>query len=242
MSGLNGNSRTSTNCADTVKHDSKRRKLCFSEKSTLRFIESTDQIYADKGAFVSDAHNMHMLLSVEDRKNKELSKDNDHLVCHLDSSSSHTKEANIEAVVKTKEEDGPSLATQVIQNLILSLAKNRSITTDQIMNLLESVSSRRLAAAPHRIEPTSSTEAEKSLGTAAEKSSSAEAEKQSSNQMLCSEVIYRLQLIGARIEARGKASLLPCTSKIGREFLPAIHFLISTTAQSASRSTPIAVM
>jgi hypothetical protein len=51
---------------------------------------------------------------------------------------------------------------------------------------------------------------------------------------LCGAVHSRLRALGDRIEERGKASMLPCTSRLGPAFLRPLRFLESSVALCAA--------
>ncbi len=119
--------------------------------------------------------------------------------------------------VPTKTQDGPSADTLVTQRIIHLLVKQREINRSQITELL-----REAAARPA---PPSADDSEHNPGPiAAARSTEIDA-------ALCRAVLFRLCALGDRVEERGKASLLPCTSNLGPAFLRPLRFLASSVAR-----------
>jgi hypothetical protein len=202
----------------------KTRRIFFSENSFVRFIESSDSLQSEVGHYKEETQHNETERTTTIIPEAASSPEGSRLEA---TESLNHNDAAFEAVVKTKTEDGPSAATIATQRLIRFLIKNRSITVKQVAHLLNQIATenRELSGPKTDIlsEYRSSTDA-----------SEIQQMGDSSNRQyeLTMEVIRHLQSIGDRIETRGKASLLPCTSNLGKPFLPAIRFLIASASQN----------
>ncbi len=121
----------------------------------------------------------------------------------------------------TKTQDGPSFATLVTNALIRSLIKNRSTTSTQVADFL-----RAAAAAAIRIPPTPPPADACPIALACPNPEPALAR-------LCLAVQDSLRALSHRIEARGKTSILPCTTNLHRSFLPGLRFLMMAAYATA---------
>ena len=116
-----------------------------------------------------------------------------------------TDAQNVDTKVPTKGQDGPSPATIATQRLFRVLIQAKKINRQQVKELLqgESVFGQQLI------------DQQTNLNESSQHSVSGE------------QVLERLRSLSDRIETRGTASLLPCTTRLGRQFLPAIRFLMT---------------
>ena len=129
---------------------------------------------------------------------------------------------------KTKTRDGPSTATLATNALICTLIRNRSTTKTQVADLL-----REAAAAIRSPPPSPPADPHTPTDADACPFSLACPHTAPSLAPLCLAVHARLRALGDRIEARGRASILPCTTKLPRSFLPGLRFLMVAVAACA---------
>ena len=118
----------------------------------------------------------------------------------------------------TKTMDGPAPAVLATQKLFLILRDARKITWQQVTALLRSEAGRAPALTNALAKPgtahAAQHECEQAPAAAAPGGPVPE------------QVLAHLQAMAARIDAKGKASLLQCTTNLGRAYLPAIRFLM----------------
>jgi hypothetical protein len=195
---------------------SKTRRVQFSDVSSVRFIEGSNRNGCDlEGEVEEDQHN-------------SLDASNQLLPCPS------INDSTLDMQIVTKEQDGASAATIATQKLIRLLIKQKSISTKQVIELLGGApvaydtvygqaSDSKLCAAPDP-QPVQ-TEVGPVLARP--------------DPSLCLQVIERLRALGERIEKYGKAAMLPCTTNLGPNFLPAIRFLASSVAVSIPRAALI---
>ena len=140
-----------------------------------------------------------------------------------------------EIMVPTKVTDGPPPATLATQKLLLALMNERKINRNQVLDLLNETSLHARGGADivaHPREPLDDLPEHPIVEQPPTPAPSCAA--------LPAEVLARLHSLAERIDARGRASLLPCTTRVGRAFLPAIRFLASCIPAAGAPETKTA--
>jgi hypothetical protein len=122
----------------------------------------------------------------------------------------------------TKTQDGPSHATLVTNNLIRTLAKKKSMSRIQVADILRKASNHAL--------PMSSCDVKVDDRPCAD--------TPSPHAHLCMAVHDKLRALSERIEARGKASILPCCTNLNRSYLRALQFLTVSSTACISQEEP----
>ena len=125
----------------------------------------------------------------------------------------HDSTKEIDTKVATKNRDGPSIATLTTQRLFRILKETKKLNRVQVDDLLREATK-------------TSPDSAHSSSANGDHIDSDETSVQNECKTVNEQVLERLRSLDSRIEMRGKASLLPCTSNLGRPFLPAIRFLI----------------
>ena len=125
----------------------------------------------------------------------------------------HDSTKEIDTTVATKNRDGPSIATLTTQRLFRILKETKKLNRVQVDDLLREATK-------------TSPDSAHSSSANGDHIDSDETSVQNECKAVSEQVLERLRSLDSRIEMRGKASLLPCTSNLGRPFLPAIRFLI----------------
>ena len=186
----------------------KRKRIRFSEESNIRFFEENETFESEDDCYKHQD-------AIQNSKPSE----SDQVPVVIFEPCQKFNVEIFDNSIKTKTDDGPAPGTLATQSLIRFLLKQKSISTSQVLDILKtSVPDIR----------TQSKCMEEFLGVGGDD------QRKSMEETLCLDVIHRLQTLCTRIESRGKASILPCTTSFGQPFLPAIRFLIS----SASRRLP----
>jgi hypothetical protein len=132
-----------------------------------------------------------------------------------------------EITTATKTADGPSPATLVTQKLFFVVKKDKRINRQQVIELLNSAGD--LSSESHDSPSAAKTKPDASFIS----SPSRQADT------LSDEVLSRLESLAARIDAKGTASLLPCSTNLGRQYLPIIRFLVSCIPDGASTDAAV---
>ncbi len=117
-----------------------------------------------------------------------------------------------DARTTTKTQDGPSHATLATNTLIRTLATKKSMARTQVADILQEA-----AAASHNASTSP-------YDSKADDRPNAVSPPPHAH--LCMAVHDRLRALSERIEARGKASILPCCTRLNRSYLRALRFLI----------------
>jgi hypothetical protein len=135
----------------------------------------------------------------------------------------HVADEACETTVATKTEDGPAPALLANHKLFRILKETGKINRQQVADLLSSEAIRAHNG-----------------GDATDMPNIIHGDKHACEQAaanaaapLPAQVLSRLEALAARIDARGRAPLLPCTTQLGRAYLPAIRFLVSCVAPAA---------
>jgi hypothetical protein len=140
-----------------------------------------------------------------------------------------------DTIVTTKLEDGPAPAVLATQKLFRILKDARKINRQQVADLLSSEARR-----PHNSGGNSKDEPISAHG--AMRASCEQTEAAAAAAPLPAQVRTRLEAIAARIAAKGRAPLLPCTTQLGRAYLPAIRFLLTCFAAPAAGAGGVEAM
>uniref|UniRef100_A0A7S0QGU0 Uncharacterized protein n=1 Tax=Cryptomonas curvata TaxID=233186 RepID=A0A7S0QGU0_9CRYP len=191
---------------------SKSRRVQFSDVSSLRMIEASNRSECD---FEANQNDQCDILDVS----KELPP------C------SSTNDSAFDIQIVTKQRDGASAATITTQRLIRLLIKQKSISTKQVIELL--------GGAPVVNDTEKPQDSDWKLCAAPDpqpEQNEVEPVLARPDPSLCLQVIERLRALSERIEKHGKAAMLPCTTNLGPNFLPAIRFLASSVAVSIPRA------
>jgi hypothetical protein len=208
--------RTSEDCLESER-PSKCRRVQFSGVSSVRIFEASIRNGCDLEA------------EVEGDQPESLDVSKELLPCP---SIPSIIDSAYDVQIVTKQRDGASAATITTQKLIRLLIKQKSISTKQVIELLGGVpckmvnqqasdSNECAASDPQPVQ----TEVEPFLALP--------------DPSLCLQVIERLRALSERIEKYGKAAMLPCTTNLGPNFLPAMRFLASSIAVSIPRAALI---
>ena len=212
-------------CEDCAEGEpsSKRKRVAFAESSALRVCEVEALEYDD----VAGSPENESSAADEANISVEASSPSDCSVQRLNL----TLDNATDTQTKTKTQDGPSSATLVTNALIHTLIRNRSATRTQVADMV-----REAAAAiptpptrptPPPTDPQSPTDADpRPVSPACPRPAPSLAP-------LCLAVLDRLRALSDGIEARGRASMLPCTTKLHRSILPGLRFLMSAVAAAA---------
>ena len=145
-----------------------------------------------------------------------------------------TEDSVSDTQTKTKTQDGPAPATLVTNALIHALKRNRSMKSSQVADFLrEAATATSSPPAPARADAEPPEPLAVSLACPLPATSHAP---------LCLAVHDRLRALSDRIEARGKASILPCTTNLHRPFLPALQFLLKAVVACVSAGEQHALM
>ena len=196
---------------------SKRKRVAFAEFSSMRRFE--------------------MQTDLEEICDGNSTADDVTTCCNDDSASSAACEwfADLTSVsvsdteTTTKTQDGPSHATLATNTLIRTVANQKSISRTKVAELLrEAEATIPTPLTPLRADLHSTTDA------APFDVSTASAHPAPNHAHLCMAVRDRLRDLSERIEARGKASILPCCTNLNRSFLPALRFLMASSSSCVS--------
>jgi hypothetical protein len=143
-------------------------------------------------------------------------------------------EVAIDSHEPTRMTDGPSEASLAVNKIICFVKIAKKINRQQVMDLLST-------SAPHDFEKDQRLQSHPFADTSDEQLSPQSLHQliTSSGRDLRGQVLTRLHALASRIEADGKAALLPCGTTVGRPYLPVIRFLASCVA-SAGREQALA--
>jgi hypothetical protein len=194
---------------------SKSRRVQFSDVSSLRFIEASNRNGCDLEAEVQN----------DQRDSLEVTQE-------LLQSSPSINDSAFDVQIVTKQRDGASAATIATQKLIRLLIQQKSISTKQVIELLGGMLE---VNDTEKLQPDSKCTAPDPQPV----QSQVEPVLARPDPSLCLQVIERLRALSERIEKYGKAAMLPCTTNLGPNFLPAIRFLASSVAVSIPRAAVI---
>jgi hypothetical protein len=219
ITDLDAKPRPCEDCVD-CERPLKRKRVVFAEASSLRLCET---IALDIENVKESCDQVKNEVGVENSLD-DPSAHSDNSMQGLDLA----EESVSDTQITTKTQDGPSPSTLATNALIHALRKNRSMSSSHVADFLREAAA---TICSPRAQP-SSPVADADPCAA----SQACPHKSPSLTPLCLAVQERLRALSDRIEARGKASILPCTTNLRRSFLPALRFLMSATAAACASS------
>ena len=209
-------------------------------------LQTSQQQYTERRVRFSVLSSFRSICNYEESLSEAKSVQSTSVTCNLSGrSSSETTEASDESVsnfqdisdstVPTKVTDGPPPATLATQKLLLILKNERKINRNQVLYLLRTHPVHVSEGSDLVAHPREPLDDLPEYPTAEQQQPPAP-----SLEALTAQVLARLHSLAERIDARGRASLLPCTTRVGRPFLPAIRFLASCIPAAGAPETKTA--
>jgi hypothetical protein len=139
------------------------------------------------------------------------------------------EEEIVDTSIATKLLDGPSPAILAIQKLFLFVRRFKMLNKQQVRVLISSVATPKYRDFDSVFESNTIHDLQQERNQTAALPTGPPPEQ----------MLTRLRAIADHIDANGRASLLPCTTALGRPYLPVARFLISCIAPpSASGAAP----
>jgi hypothetical protein len=202
---------TKRTCEDYVEIDrpSKKMRVSFAENSSMRLCEIPAPGHEDVAASCEDDGTFAHEASISDE--------------HSAPSDCLAMDSVTDIQTATKTLDGPSSVTLATNAIIRALIGNRSTNSTQVADLLREAAAA-IPSPPMALPADPLTDAD-ACAVLLQLACPGPAP---SHAPLCLSVLDRLRVLSDRIEARGKASILPCTTNLQRSFLPGMRFLMSS--------------